>query len=155
MIVIIGALIVAASVAGGFIMGGGRLGALVQLSEFVVICGAALGSLIIMSPRKVLIDLVKNALYTLKGTPYSRTAYTELFRVLYEIFSLGRRNGMIALEDHVANPEASSIFAKYPGFVRNEHAVELLCGGLRPIIDGKVKPEQLKLLLETELQTIE
>jgi chemotaxis protein MotA len=31
----------------------------------------------------------------------------------------------------------------------------ILCGGLKPIIDGKVKPDQLKLLLDTELDTME
>jgi chemotaxis protein MotA len=33
--------------------------------------------------------------------------------------------------------------------------VALLCGGLRPIIDGKIKPDQLKLLLDTELDSLE
>jgi len=155
MIVIIGAIIVAASVIGGFLMAGGHVGTLMQFSEWVVICGSAGGALIIMSPRRVLVDLGRNLLQTLKGTPYDRDAYTELFKALYERFTLGRRNGMIALEDHISNPQSSSIFAKYPSFIKNEHAVELLCGGLRPIIDGKVKPDQLKLLLETELATIE
>ena len=155
MIVIIGAIIVAASVIGGFLMAGGHVGTLMQFSEWVVICGSAGGALIIMSPRRVLVDLGRNLLQTLKGTPYDRDAYTELFKALYELFTLGRRNGMIALEDHISNPQSSSIFAKYPSFIKNEHAVELLCGGLRPIIDGKVKPDQLKLLLETELATIE
>jgi chemotaxis protein MotA len=155
MIVILGAIIVTASVAGGFLMAGGHLGALIQISEFVVICGAALGALIIMAPKKVLIDLLKHALHTLKGTPYSKGAYTELFRVLYEMFNVGRRNGMIALEDHVASPQSSNILSKYPGFLQNHHAVNLLCGGLRPLIDGKVKPEQLQILLETELETME
>ena len=155
MIVIVGALIVVASVAGGFIMGGGHLGALIQIAEFIVICGAAFGALIIMSPKKVLIDLVKSALRTLKGTPYSKKSYAELFRILYEMFNVGRRNGMIALEDHVANPQSSSIFGKYPGFLNNHHALNLLCGGLRPLIDGKVKPDQLQVLLETELETME
>src|SRR5438309_9765482 len=115
MIVIIGALIVTAAVLGGFMMGGGHPGALLQMAEFVVICGAAFGALIIMSPKKVLIDLIKNALHTLKGTPYNKSSYSELFRVLYEMFNVGRRNGMIALEDHVASPQSSNIFSKYPG----------------------------------------
>jgi chemotaxis protein MotA len=108
-----------------------------------------------MSPKKVLMDLVKMSLDSLKGSPYTRSAYEELFKALYELFMLGRRNGMIALEDHVMNPHSSRIFVKYPSFVNNHEAVELLCGGLRPIIDGKVKPDQLKLLLETELDSKE
>ncbi len=155
MIVIVGALIVLFSVIGGFMMGGGHVGALIQVSEFIVICGAAGGALVIMSPKRVLIDMGKQILHAFKGSTYSRKTYEELFKALYELFMLGRRNGMIALEDHVMNPMTSSIFIKYPSFVNNHHAVELLCGGLRPIIDGKVKPDQLKLLLETELESLE
>jgi chemotaxis protein MotA len=155
MIVIIGAIIVTASVLGGFAMAGGNILALVQPSEFIVICGSAFGALIIMSPKKVLMDMCKQAFGTLKGSPYGKHTYEELFKALYELFMLGRRNGMVALEEHVMNPETSSIFTKYPGFLKNHHAVSLLCGGLRPIIDGKVKPDQLKLLLETELDAID
>ncbi|MBC8003323.1 MAG: flagellar motor stator protein MotA [Opitutaceae bacterium] len=155
MIVIIGALIVLGSVIGGFMMAGGHVGALIQISEFVVICGSALGALIIMSPKKVLIDMVKQILATLKGPPYDKASYEELFKALYELFMIGRRNGMVALEEHVMTPESSSIFTKYPGFLKNHHAVEFLCSSLRPIIDGKIKPDQLKLLLEIELDSIE
>jgi chemotaxis protein MotA len=155
MIVILGALIVMGSVIGGFMMAGGHPIALWHVSEFVVIGGAALGAMILMSPKKVLIDLCKQMLATLKGTPYNKNAYDELFKALYELFMLGRRSGMVALEEHVMNPETSSIFSKYPTFQKNHHAMDFLCNGLRPIIDGKIKPDQLKLLLEIELGAME
>jgi len=155
MIVIIGALIVLGSVIGGFVMAGGHPAALLHLSEFVVIGGAALGAMVLMSPKKVLIDLFKQVLKTLKGSPYSKKAYEELFKALYELFMLGRRSGMVALEEHVMNPDTSSIFSKYPSFQKNHHAIEFLCSALRPIIDGKIKPDQLKLLLEIELGAME
>lgn len=155
MIVLFGIFIVTASVLGGFKVAGGQVGVLIQVSEFIVIVGAALGALIIMSPKKILMDMVRQILGTLKGAQYGRIAYEELFKALYELFMLGRRNGMIALEEHVMNPTSSSIFSKYPAFLGNHHAVEILCNGLRPIIDGKVKPDQLKLLLEIELDSME
>ena len=155
MLVIVGAIIVTLSVIGGFKMAGGQLGALVQPSEFVVICGAALGAMITMAPMKVLKDLFKQIIGSLKGAPFGKTAYEDLFKALYELFMLGRRNGMIALEEHVTNPDGSSIFSKYPVFGKNHHALEFLCSGLRPIIDGKVKPDQLKVLLEIELEAME
>ena len=155
MIIIIGAIIVTVSVLGGFMMAGGHPGTLLQMAEFVVICGAAGGALVIMSPKKVLIDLLHQIKGALKGTPHSKGSYEDLFKALYETFMLARRNGMIALEEHVINPQSSSIFAKYPGFSRNTHAVELLCGALRPIIDGKVKPDQLKMLLDIQLDALE
>ena len=33
--------------------------------------------------------------------------------------------------------------------------MEFLCNGLRPIIDGKIKPDHLKMLLEIELEAME
>jgi chemotaxis protein MotA len=155
MIVIIGSIIVLGSVLGGFIMAGGHVGALLHLSEWIIIGGAALGALIIMSPAKVIKGLVTGLIASLKGAPYNRDSYEDLFKVLYELFMLGRRNGMIALEDHVMNPSTSSIFSKYPSFSNNPTAVEFLCNGLRPVIDGKIKPDQLKMVLELEMDSME
>jgi len=155
MIILIGAIIVVASVVGGFVMGGGHVPALLHLSELIMIAGAAIGALVIMSPKKVLMDMAKLTLLCIKGAPYNRSSYEDLLKALYELFMLGRRNGMIALEEHVMNPETSAIFQKYPGFVKNHHAIAFLCNGLRPIIDGKIKPDQLKILMDVEMESME
>jgi len=136
-------------------MAGGNTLALMHVSELIIIGGAALGSLVLMSPKNVLIDLFKQAFGALKGSPYKRKAYDELFKALYELFMLGRRGGMVALEEHITAPDSSTIFSKYPSFQKNKQAVEFLCNGLRPIIDGKIKPDHLKLLLEIELEAME
>ena len=155
MIVIVGALIVLGSVVGGFMMAGGNTLALLHLSELIIIAGAALGALVLMSPKKVLIDLFRQIIGTLKGSPYSKNTYNDLFKAMYELFMLGRRGGMVALEEHVMSPDTSAIFTRYPSFQKNKHAMEFLCNGLRPIIDGKIKPDHLKLLLEIELEAME
>jgi chemotaxis protein MotA len=155
MIVFVGALVVILSVAGGFYMAGGQFATLMHLSEFIIIGGAALGATIIMAPKKVLIDLLRNIVSAIKGTPFNRKSYEELFMVLYELFLLGRRNGLIALEEHLTGPLQSAIFQRYPGVAGNEAALEFLCGALRPVIDGRVKPDQLRHLLETDLERME
>ena len=155
MIIVIGFIVVIASVLGGFIMGGGSVAALVHPNELIIIAGGALGAMVVMAPKKVLKDLVAGLITCLKGSPHSRAAYDELLKVLYELFLLGRRNGMIALEEHVMEPKNSQIFKKYPLFSGNLHAVEFLCGSLRPIIDGKIKPDQLRLLLDVEINRME
>jgi chemotaxis protein MotA len=157
MIIIIGAVIVTVCVFGGFILEHGQIGVIIAAvtNEALIIAGGAAGSLIIMSPKKVLMDIVKNLGSCLKGSPYSRSSYEDLLKVLYELFLLGRRNGMIALEEHVLDPQKSSVFKKYPRFLNNHHAVEFLCGALRPIIDGKIKPDQLRLLLDVQLDRME
>ena len=155
MIIIIGFIVVIASVLGGFIMGGGSVGALLHPNELIIIAGGALGALVVMAPKKVLKDLISGLITCLKGAPHNREAYDELLKVLYELFLLGRRNGMIALEEHVMEPQNSPIFKKYPAFSANHHAMEFLCGSLRPIIDGKIKPDQLRLLLDVEISRME
>lgn len=155
MIIIVGISIVLICVLGGFVFGGGHLPVLIHPNELIIIGGGAIGALVIMSPRKVLLDIFKGLMTCIRGTPHNRAAYEDLLKVLYELFLIGRRNGMIALEEHVLDPANSSIFKKYPLFTNNKEAVEFLCGSLRPIIDGKVKPDQLRLLLDTEIGQLE
>lgn len=157
MIIIIGCITVIVCVFGGFMLEGGDMNVIIHatINEMLIIAGGAAGSLIIMSPKKVLMDIVKNLMGCLKGSPYSRGSYEDLLKVLYELFLLGRRNGMIALEEHVMDPPKSSVFKKYPKFLANHHAVEFLCGALRPIIDGKIKPDQLRLLLDVQMDRAE
>jgi chemotaxis protein MotA len=155
MIIIVGAFLVVVCVFGGFVWGGGQLLVLVHPAELLIIGGGAGGALIVMSPKKVLGDIAKGLLVCLKGAPYKRGDFDDLLKVLYELFLLGRRNGMIALEEHVLDPKTSSIFKRYPRFAANTHALEFLCGSLRPIIDGKIKPDQLRLLLDAELDRME
>ncbi|HEX4343240.1 MAG TPA: flagellar motor stator protein MotA [Verrucomicrobiae bacterium] len=157
MIIAIGSIVVCVCVFGGFMMEGGKMAVLIHafVNEVLIIVGGAFGGLIIMSPKKVLMDIVKGLIGCLKGTPHSRAAYDDLLKVLYELFLLGRRNGMIALEEHIMEPQNSTIFKKYPRFIGNKHAIEFLCGSLRPIIDGKIKPDQLRLLLDVEIGRME
>lgn len=155
MTVFAGMLIVLVAVLGGFTMAGGHMGALLHFSEIIIIAGAAVGAAVVMSPMKVLQDTWRAIMQSLRGKPYARPVYEDLFRVLYELFLIGRRDGLVSLEDHIANPEASNVLNKYPSFLKHKHAVEFLRGALQPIVDGRVKPEQLKRLLDTQLAAVE
>ena len=157
MILIVGAIIVIVCVFGGFIMEGGEMHVIIKatVNEMLIIAGGAFGSMIIMAPKKILMDIGKGIGACLKGAPHSRASYDDLLKVLYELFLLGRRNGMIALVEHVLEPEKSSVMKKYPKFSANHHAVEFLCSALKPIIDGKIKPDQLRLLLDTQIERME
>ncbi len=164
MLVIVGFLIIFGGVSVGFAMaagghGGGMnfgaIGGLFHLNEFIALGGMVFGSMIVMSPIKVLKGVVAQALGTLKGSPFNKADHEELLKCMYELFQLGRRGGMIALEEHVMNPEASSLFAKYPKFHANHHAMEYLCDGLKPIVDGRIKPDQLEPLMSKSLHVME
>lgn len=155
MIVIVGVILVVGAVLGGFSMAGGHVGALIHPSEFVTIGGAALGGLIVSSPKKVLIDLAKGMIASIKGTPFNKSAYEEGFKCMYDLLRLARRDGMLALESHISKPEESNIFAKYPKVLHNHHLLHFICGGMGPLVDATVKPEQMAELLEAELRVME
>jgi len=151
MLILIGAFIVLASTVGGFMIAGGHPLVLLQLSEFIVILGVAGGVLVIASPGHVLKDIVHKVKGALLGKTANREEFNELLKLLYEVFMVGRRNGLIALEEHVMDPEKSSIFQRYPSVLNHPERIEFLCNGLKPVIDGKIKPDQLEELMGAEL----
>jgi chemotaxis protein MotA len=151
MLILVGAFIVIASTLGGFMLAGGHPLVLLQISEFIVIGGVAIGVLVIASPGHVLKHIVHKVQGALFGKQANREEFNDLLKLLYEVFMMGRRNGLIALEEHVMEPEKSSIFQRYPSVLNHHERIEFLCNGLKPVIDGKIKPDQLEELMTAEL----
>ncbi len=151
MFIIIGSVVVVASVLGGFAWAGGHFHALVHPSEILTIGGASLGAMIIMSPIKVLKDLVAAMISAMKGSPFSKAAYNDLFKLCYELLRLMRRDGLLALEPHLSNPHDSALFNKYPRIAKNHHIVAFLCDGFTPLIEGSADAAKLRELLDAEL----
>ncbi len=152
MLIIIGSVIVMASTIGGFLIAGGNPLVLLHVSEFVVILGVAAGVLIIASPGHVLKEIIHKLKGCISGKAMGEKDFNELLKLLYEIFMVGRRNGLIALEEHIMDPKKSSIFGRYPSIVGNKERLEFICNGLKPVIDGKIKPDQLEELMSAELK---
>lgn len=151
MLILVGALIVLASTLGGFMIAGGHPMVLLHVSEFVVILGVAAGVLVIASPGHILKEIVHKVKHAILGKSATQKDFSELLKLLYEIFMVGRRNGLIALEEHVMDPKSSAIFQRYAPVLHDPVRLEFLCNGLKPVIDGKIKPDQIDELMEAEL----
>ncbi|MCC6510280.1 MAG: flagellar motor stator protein MotA [Pirellulaceae bacterium] len=155
MVTIVGFLVVVGAVIGGFTWAGGHVGSLFHPSEILTIGGASLGALIVMSPMPVLKKLVAGLIGTLKGNPFGRSTYDELFKLMYQLFRKARRDGLLALEPHVADPHESAIFKRYPKIHGNHHATAFIAGALGPMLDGSVDGAQLEMLLDAEIHAME
>ena|SRR5947209_4716243 len=155
MFVIGGCIIVLIAVLVGFTMAGGHVGALVHPSELITIGGSSLGAMIVMAPKQVLLDLLRCMLQLIKGSPYSKQTYVELFGLLGEIARKIRRDGMLALEPMVTDPHNDPLLAKYPRIAKNHHACDFLCGGLSLFLDGINDAEQLTREMQKEIAVIE
>jgi len=124
---------------------------LVQPNEFLILGGAAIGTLIIANPPAVLKACIAQTLGLLKPNPYGAKAYAELLQVLYEVFQKARKDGLVGLESHIEEPEKSDIFQKYPSFMGNHHAVSLLCDTLKVLLTGTVEDHHLADLLDVDI----
>jgi chemotaxis protein MotA len=153
MYLIIGAIVVIASVIGGFMMVGGQLLALWHLNEIIVICGAALGAWVIATPPKVMKQALRAVPCIAKGPRYRRPDYVDLLKLIYEMLVKMRRDGMMSIEAHIENPKDSAIFQKYPKILADPHMRDFITDCLRLMVGGNMNPHELESLLEYELET--
>lgn len=152
MFVIIGLVVVLGSMITGFTLAGGNVAVLIQISEFITIGGIAAGALIIGNGPSFLGKLIKAIMGLLKGNPYTKQSYTDLLKMLYDLFMVARREGMVALEQHAEHPEQSEIFKRFPTFLANHHAVAFLTDTLKVVIAGSVQPTDLAEMMDVDLE---
>jgi chemotaxis protein MotA len=149
---LIGILIVVGAVLGGYLMHHGKLEILVQPNEYLIIWGAALGSLVISTPPPVIMRLLKGFGKILSGSRYGRQFYMETLKLFNELFQTARKNGMMKLEQDVEKPEQSDIFKRYPAFLKDQHSVQFVCDTLRVAITGGIPPHDLDQLIDADLE---
>ena len=153
MFVIIGSVVVLVSVGVGFILGGGSLLLLWHPTEVLIICGSAGGAFVISNPPKVVKASLTGIIALLKPAKYQRQDYVDIFKLLYDILVKARKEGMLAIESHIDDPHASSLFTQYPRILADHHMTEFMTDCLRLMIGGNLNPHELESLLETELET--
>lgn len=151
MFVAIGLTIVFGSILFGYTMHGGSVAVLVQISEIIIIMGAALGAALLANGPSVVTAMGREIIGLLKPPPYGRKAYSELLQVLYELFYAARRDGLVGIESHIEEPEKSELFNRYPAFRRNHHAMSFLSDTLKVMLTGTVEDHHLAEILDLDL----
>ena len=155
MFAVIGYVIVFGAILGGFAMEGGAIAILIQPVEFMIIGGAAIGALVVGTPIKILMAMLNGIKNAILGNGYSKADYMELFALMFELFSVMRKSGEMALEKDVDDPANSEIFKKYPKFMSNHAARSMLLDSLRLVISGSANAEELSHLMDEEIETHE
>jgi chemotaxis protein MotA len=148
---IIGILVVFGAVIGGFLMEKGPILVLVQPSEFVIIAGAAVGTLLAANPLNVLKKIVASLMLVLKGSKYSRQRYIDTLKMMFLVFNKARKGGLVGIESDVEEPEKSTVFSKYPDFLGNHHARDFVCDTMRMAITGGATPFDVDQMMELDM----
>ena len=153
MLVILGYIVVMASVFGGFALAGGHLAALFQPVELLMIGGAAAGAFLVGNTAKAIKATLKALPSVLKGQKYTRALYMDLMAFLFELLTKVRKEGLMSIESDVDNPESSPLFAKYPTILADQHVVEFITDYLRLMVSGSMNAFEIENLMDNEIET--
>ncbi|WP_334021370.1 flagellar motor stator protein MotA [Alteromonas sp. S015] len=151
---ILGIIVVLGAVVGGFIIAGGNVATLWQPSEFIVIFGAALGAVVIGASKQTLLDIKQQIVRLFKSSESEETANKELLILMYQLVELAKGRGVKALDDHIENPETSSIFLSFPTVESNPKLVSFICDNMRLLSMGKVTAHDFDYLLDQEVNAL-
>ncbi|HOP50370.1 MAG TPA: flagellar motor stator protein MotA, partial [Ignavibacteriales bacterium] len=156
MFIIIGAVVLFIGVIVGMIMGQGNPLNLIVPAEFLVLGGASIGSLIIMTNGVDTLKKVIGAILgTLKAEHVSKNDYLELLKSFNDLFLIAQRDGLIAIEKHVEAPEQSEILSRNKRFISNEFYRSFFCDTMRVMLSGGVPPHEIEALMDSEIETFE
>ncbi len=150
---IIGVIVVLGCVFGGYVLSHGNLAALYQPFELLIIAGGATGAFIIANPPTTIFAVLKGLPGLLKGNKYNKQTYMDLLTLMYNLFAKARKEGLMALEADIDEPEQSDIFKEFPKLQKNHHLIEFICDYLRLMVGGNMNAFELESLMDLELET--
>ncbi len=153
MLPIIGAAVIFVCAIGAFALEEGKFSILIQPLEFIIIAGVAVGSYIIANRGTVLGRTAVYLMSIFRGRRYNKDSYLELLSLLYTAFKLAKTKGMLALEQHVENPQESNLFQRFPAFMNDQNSLVFLCDYLRLLTLGTDNPHEVEALMDEEIET--
>lgn len=148
---IVGILIVFGAVLCGFLMEKGPLLVLLQPSEFIIIAGAALGTMLTANPMHVLKKIISGLTTILGGSKFSKQRYVESLKMMFQLFNKARKDGLVGIEMDVEEPEKSPVFSKYPNFLKDHHVRDFVCDTMRMAITGGASPLDVDQMMELDM----
>jgi chemotaxis protein MotA len=152
MFAIIGIVIVFGAVIGGFLMEKGHIMVLVQPAEFLILVGAAIGTLLVANPLHIIKGIVAALTGVLKGSAFGKPRYLSTLKMMYQFLNKVRKEGLLSVEMDVEKPSESSIFKNFPEFLNDHHARDFVCDTLRTAITGGVEPFDMDQMMELDME---
>jgi len=148
---IIGIVVVFGCVVAGYLMEHGNLKVLMQPAEMVVILGAAIGTVLIANPLYILMKIASGIGGAFGGSPFGKQRYLDSLKMMFELFSRARKEGLMSLEADSDAPDQSQVFSKYPKFLKDHHALHFVCDSLRMAASGGIEPFDADQMMELDM----
>ena len=151
MFALIGIIVVFGAVAGGYLMEHGNMRVLLQPAELLIIAGASMGTVLIANPLHILKDIVDGVGGVFKGSSFTKQRYLDTLKMMYDLLNKARKDGLMALETDVEEPEKSAVFSTRPEFLKNHHIRDFVCDSLRMAVTG-VEAFDLDQMLDLDME---
>ena len=149
---IIGILVVIGAVLGGFLMEKGEIGVLLQPSELITIGGAAIGTLLLANPMHVLKGIGSGLVGSFVQTKFPRQRYLDTLKMLFDLFTKARKEGLVAIESDIEEADQSPLFKRSPVFLQDHMVRNFVCDTMRMAITGGVSTFDVDQLMELDLE---
>jgi chemotaxis protein MotA len=153
MIGIIGVAVVFIMVFGGYLAAGGKFGIIIKALPFemMMIGGAAAGAFLIANDGHAVKHTLKDVGKVFKGSHWKPDDYRDLLCLLFSLIRLSRQNP-VEVEQHIEDPENSSIFSQYPKIAADKEAVNLICDTMRSASMNYDDPHQVEEVLDKRME---
>jgi len=151
MFAIIGIVVVFGSIAAGYLMEHGNIRVLIQPAELVIIGGAAVGTLLVANPLHIIKKIAGGIPGVFGASKFGKQAYLDALKMMYDLLNKARKDGLMALEADVEEPEKSPVFSKNVAFIKNHHVCAFVCDSLRMAITG-IDAFELDQMLDIDLE---
>ena len=151
MFAIIGIVVVFGAVVGGYLMEHGNLRVLLQPAELLIIGGAGIGTVLIANPPHILKAIAGGIGGVFGGSSFTKQRYLHTLKMMYDLLNKARKDGLMALESDVEEPEKSTVFSTRPEFLKNHHIRDFVCDSLRMAITG-VEAFDLDQMLDLDME---
>ncbi len=142
------------AVVGAFVYEGGNPAVLIQIGEYMVLLGAFFGMLLATASPSALKGAFGVILGIAKPDPYNKKVYLELLKIIYNLSTKVRKDGILSLEAIVDDPESSPILQDASFFLKNKEARNLMIDALRNVVTG-IEVEKLEEMLDDNIESIE
>jgi chemotaxis protein MotA len=150
----IGLIVALVCMLGGFAAMGGHIAVIWQPFEFIIIMGSSLGTFIVANSMHTIKDTGKSILQAVMDRTPKQRDYLDILGVLYTLMRELRGKARNEVEEHVDNPEESTIFKSFPRVLADKELTQFICDYCRLIIIGNVRTHEIEALMDEEIQTV-
>lgn len=152
--IILGLVITLGCMLGGFSAMGGHVIVIWQPWEYVIICGASLGTFVVANPMKTIKDTGKGMTEAFKDASPKKREYLDVLGILYTLMRELRGKSRNEVEVHIEKPLESPLFQKFPTIIANAPLMTFICDYCRLIIIGNARTHEIESLMDEEIQTV-